>query len=384
MARRSRSDESPCEATAATSAPIGAQRAEPLRGERFQPMREGVVVTSERERPNVEEEPLVLKNPTVSVLVPTYNGARFLGETLTSIQTQTYRNLRVLIRDDGSSDATLEIARAFASADPRFTLIEGTDRAGAAANCVELLKAADGEYVRFCMQDDLVDRQGIEKLLRPMHAEPAISLATSVRLLIDETGRQLPGRSYTEPLVGADDILSGEAVARRMLLLNLNQIGEPSTVLFRNGLVDPARPFSYGATDFDANGDVALWLTLLAKGHLFYSVKPLSSFRQHGAQRSVDPAVLIDGALEWVELLRVGLSTGVLERGEQSLFAAKNVIAQLLARISAVVSMGDGDFTARVADLAAAVTRAWSLGVDGSAPVPAPPYAVGTHSLVGR
>ncbi len=88
---------------------------------------------------------------TVSVLVPAYNGATFVGQCLTSIQAQSHQDIEVLVVDDGSTDDTLAIAREFARQDPRVRVEVNAHNLGLVGNwarCIELARArsssADG------------------------------------------------------------------------------------------------------------------------------------------------------------------------------------------------------------------------------------------------
>jgi len=93
----------------------------------------------------------------IEVLLATYNGERFLREQIDSILAQDYRNLRVLARDDGSSDRTSEILNEYAQGFPgRFRiLISGPPTGSARDNFLLLMNASTAEYVCFADQDDV-------------------------------------------------------------------------------------------------------------------------------------------------------------------------------------------------------------------------------------
>jgi glycosyltransferase involved in cell wall biosynthesis len=95
--------------------------------------------------------------PEVEILLATYNGARFLREQLDSIMTQDYGNIRVLARDDGSSDETVEILNEYAKRFPgRLRVMPaGTPTGSAKNNFLLLMKAATADYICFADQDDV-------------------------------------------------------------------------------------------------------------------------------------------------------------------------------------------------------------------------------------
>lgn len=93
----------------------------------------------------------------VTVLLSTYNGSKYLQQQLDSLYGQTYLNIRILVRDDGSSDTTRAILES-ERAKGRIELLEGHGNLGPAPSFFELLKSAastETEYVAFCDQDDV-------------------------------------------------------------------------------------------------------------------------------------------------------------------------------------------------------------------------------------
>ncbi len=99
----------------------------------------------------------------IDILMSTYNGSRFVAEQIRSIMGQTYSAFRLLIRDDGSSDKTVEIVRDLAVAEPRISLIEdnGTNL-GAPGSFMRLVESTTSPYFMFADQDDVWLPQKIE------------------------------------------------------------------------------------------------------------------------------------------------------------------------------------------------------------------------------
>lgn len=97
-----------------------------------------------------------MQTPFFSVVIPAYNAAHSLHETLDSVRQQSWRDFEVLVVDDGSTDETADIVRAFAAEDPRFRLLPCPRRFGLPAGPRNLgVKAAGGEYIAFLDADDL-------------------------------------------------------------------------------------------------------------------------------------------------------------------------------------------------------------------------------------
>lgn len=106
----------------------------------------------------------------VEILMATYNGGAYLAPQLESLLAQTHRSWRLFIRDDGSSDNTLEVARKYAAQHPeKIKLLEDQmGRKGAAGNFNQLLLTSPqgGRFTMFCDQDDVWMADKIEKSVR--------------------------------------------------------------------------------------------------------------------------------------------------------------------------------------------------------------------------
>lgn len=99
----------------------------------------------------------VRDEPCITILMCTLNGGRFLSSQLASLERQTHRNWRLIVSDDGSDDATLEIVRNFAARVRNFVELRHGPRRGPAANFLSLAADAgvQGDYFAFCDQDDI-------------------------------------------------------------------------------------------------------------------------------------------------------------------------------------------------------------------------------------
>jgi glycosyltransferase involved in cell wall biosynthesis len=248
----------------------------------------------------------------VSVLIPTFNGQRYLADALRSAVAQTYAQLEIVICDDGSSDSTLEIARAFAADDPRVRIHLNEARLGVVGNFERCLALASGTYVKYLMQDDILEPHAVERLLEALLQADDVVLATSRRTRIDERGEPLPDGPEVRSLYARDALVDGRVLGDIALEENLNLIGEPSVVLFRRSALGEAAPFSLGGAQYRYLADLALWMTLLGRGRAAYLVEPLSHFRHHVDQDSRVRANMVVSLLEWQRLHREARGLGFL------------------------------------------------------------------------
>lgn len=109
----------------------------------------------------------------ISVIVPVYNKKAYLPECIESILGQTYRNMELLLVDDGSTDGSDEICAAYAQKDERTYLIRQAN-AGPTAACVTGMKHATGDYYMFVDSDDYIESITLQKMaehLRGMRGE---------------------------------------------------------------------------------------------------------------------------------------------------------------------------------------------------------------------
>jgi glycosyltransferase involved in cell wall biosynthesis len=92
----------------------------------------------------------------IEILIPTFNGARYLNSQLSSIFNQSFFQWRILIRDDGSTDGTLELIEEWRSSNPeRFFLISDNEKGlGVSQSFARLLAHSSASYVMLCDQDD--------------------------------------------------------------------------------------------------------------------------------------------------------------------------------------------------------------------------------------
>lgn len=89
-----------------------------------------------------------------SILIPTYNGASVIGETLRSLLSQSFQNFEIIVQDDASSDNTIETIKAFN--DPRIIIFKNEKNLGYPGNLESLSKEGDGDIIYLMGQDDIL------------------------------------------------------------------------------------------------------------------------------------------------------------------------------------------------------------------------------------
>lgn len=252
------------------------------------------------------------KPALVTVAIPTYNREEFIEETLGSVLAQTWPNLEILVIDNASVDRTLEIVEKVLHRHPAVTIHRAKRNRGPFVNFRRCLQFANGQFVKLLMSDDLLVPDAVERLALALTERPDVTLATSARQVIDQSGFPQPPIAATVPLVQQDAFLAGWDVGDAVLRTLQNRIGEPSTVLFRRSTATVGEMFMLGSRYFRYNGDLALWLLLLSRGNAFYCADQLSSFRMHPQQDQGGAHAALAGLQEWFDLLDGGESLGFL------------------------------------------------------------------------
>lgn len=100
----------------------------------------------------------------ITIGIPTYNGAKYLRESLDSVINQTYQNLDILVIDDNSRDDTISIIEEYQRRDSRIRLIRNLENPGMLANWNRCLKEAKADWIKLHFQDDLMVPETIERM----------------------------------------------------------------------------------------------------------------------------------------------------------------------------------------------------------------------------
>lgn len=130
-----------------------------------------------------------MNHPKVTVLMPVYNGGRFLREAVDSILKQTYRNFEFIVINDGSTDNTCDILRTYS--DSRLFVFEQKNL-GIIASLNKGIKLSQGEYIARMDADDISEPDRLAKQVEFLDNHPAIGVLGIISKIIDEQANELP------------------------------------------------------------------------------------------------------------------------------------------------------------------------------------------------
>ncbi|MFH1171538.1 MAG: glycosyltransferase [bacterium] len=185
--------------------------------------------------------------PAISVVLTTYNGERYLGQTLDSILNQTFREYELIIVDDASTDSTPSILHDAGGKDPRIVLVRNEKNLGGTASLNRGLERARGRYIAIMDHDDISLPERLQKEFAFLEDHPDIFLVGTRANIIDERGKIVStSKTPTDP----------EALAR--ILRKRNPFYHPSIMFRNNGTVRYREKIRY-VMDYD------LYLRLLTE-----------------------------------------------------------------------------------------------------------------------
>ncbi len=217
---------------------------------------------------------------SLTIGLPTYNGAKFVKETLSSILEQSYEDFIILVVDDRSEDATLDVVEAFA--DARIKIHRNPERLGIPGNWNQCVSLAEGEFISIFHQDDLMLPGNLEKKMRLLRSDAQMGFVHSAAdVLIEESAPRF-FRDWMED-ERENVVFTGIEYFLR-LLLHGNRVCAPSAVVRRKQLLD------LGGFDKDLGFacDYDMWMRLCLTGKVGFIAEPLIRYRWHEHNASHD------------------------------------------------------------------------------------------------
>jgi len=265
--------------------------------------------------------------PPISVVVCTYNGAKFIEEQLASITGQTYAITEIIVVDDASSDDTFKVLERAAARDSRIALYRNEVNLGFTANFEKVMKMANHDFIAIADQDDVWHVNKIEKMMAAFLPTAAAIYCDSVRFtktvptspVANKKNRRISGTQVRK--LAMYNTVSGHALIIRKSLLE-HALPIPSAIYYDWWLAMQA--VANGGLQFldeilvyqrahDNNVTIAKNTSEKALRDNYRTMlgTHLNAFTQIDALSATDKDFFIDFENHWSQMQQEGSSTGL-------------------------------------------------------------------------
>ena len=207
--------------------------------------------------------------PKVSVLMPVYNGERFVAQAIESVLAQTLKDWELIVVNDGSTDRTAEILAIYS--DARIVVVHQPNQGEAVARNVGL-DHAQGEYVAFLDSDDAYLPHALAEHIRFLEAHPEFGVSLADGFFCNSDGHHLMTLSEHRPAVHSGDILEA-------LVLDASVVGAIDCTMTRAAAI--RRIGAYFDSDLVIGPDWDFWIQLARHVHFGYLQEPTCLYRVH-------------------------------------------------------------------------------------------------------
>ncbi len=137
--------------------------------------------------------------PKVSVILPNYNRERYIGEAIESVLNQTYRNLELIVLDDGSTDNSLEVVSSYKDNRLKLIRLHHIGFPGIVRN--RGIEVSKGEFIGFIDSDDVWDKEKLEVQVNLLESDPEVGLVHTDYRTINEKGQILTHSGLRDKLI---------------------------------------------------------------------------------------------------------------------------------------------------------------------------------------
>ena len=194
-----------------------------------------------------------MEKKLVSIIMPTYNCAKFIGRTIESVINQTYENWELIIVDDCSKDNTEEVVKEYIEKDNRIKYYKFETNQGAAMARTESMKRAKGNYMAFLDSDDLWYKDKLEKQLKFM-IDNNYNFTCTAYEQIDEADNLIGKIIKTKVKADYNRILLDCPVGNSTVMYNVDELGR------------------FEVPNIRKRNDDALWLQIIKKAKYIYGM----------------------------------------------------------------------------------------------------------------
>lgn len=226
-----------------------------------------------------------MAKPLVSICIPIYNGEQYLAECIDSVLKQGIDDCEIIVVDDVSTDRSIQIVKDFQKQSPQIKLHKNEKNLGLVGNWNKCLELANGEWIKFVFQDDILADDCINKMLETSKERSFV--ACDREFIFDDLVSEETKNYFNNKLLKLSSLvkskpaiyLSNKTISNIAAShIYLNFIGEPTAVMFKKSLVNEVGLFNANLFQIC---DLEYWLRIVTAKGLVFIPQKLISFRVH-------------------------------------------------------------------------------------------------------
>ena len=227
--------------------------------------------------------------PEVSIVIPVYNGGKFIEQCLKSALDQTFSNIEIVIVDDCSNDDTFLKASKFINEDSRIVYLKNDENLGLVMNWNKCIAHCKGNWIKFLFQDDVLHPNCVETMLTPLNVPidgifPRFIIGER-DFIIEDGVSEVIKNHYEQHILKVQDVIQNTVIspnvfsgALKKVGVGINFIGEPTSVMLKR---DIFFDYSLFNTNLVHLCDLEYWTRIGTNEGFIYIPETISSFRVH-------------------------------------------------------------------------------------------------------
>lgn len=250
--------------------------------------------------------------PKISVIIPSYNHEKFIGDAIKSVLSQTFQDFEIIIIDDGSSDNSVAVIKTFH--DPRIKFLLNEKNRGAVYTTNKMVELASGEYIALLNSDDLWESTKLEKQLKFLEDNKNYGAVFAQANIIKEDGSLLENGSRNDGAIFEQPNKTRFKWLNHFFYLG-NALCHPSMLIRKEVYQEVGlyNPLMASLPDFD------MWVRVCLKYEIYVLPEKLVKFRildNNANASSATPENIIACQFEYKQILNSFLSLSVNEYEE--------------------------------------------------------------------
>lgn len=257
----------------------------------------------------------------VTVIIPVYNGEKFIEEAIISVLNQTYKDMEVLVIDDGSEDGTSEIVKKY---EPKVKYIYQSNKGPSAARNLGM-DLAKGEYLAFLDADDTYEPTKIEKQVMILNTYPDVDVVYADANMMDVNGN-LQGIYKSEWCFDDHKDFLAMLIFRQIVPM-------PPAIMIRKKCY--LEGISYNS-DYVHAEDYDFIIRLAQKYHFKYLKEPLYNYRRHSDNLTNNRRKQLDAEIRIIQDLGIDRITQIVKDSNFSKIQKQMLLGKVLLKIKEI------------------------------------------------